>query len=400
MRKCLCLSFLFAAAAVASAQSYSVVHSFGTGLDGSGPESALVADAAGNLYGTTTYGGAATFGTVFEIPANGGEKILHNFSDNWDGANPNAGVIVDAAGNVYGTAKLGGDPNCGDIGCGVVFEITTAGTFKALHIFKGGLDGGYPIGGLIRDGSGNLYGTASGGGLGYGVIFRIDPSGHESVLYKFTGAPDGNAPITQLVRDSAGNLYGATEWGGDLCNAVGCGVIFKLDRAGKETILYRFTGGPDGGQPGTGTLAVDAAGNLYGTTLYGGDQSCQFGVSPGCGVVYKLDATGNETVLYSFHHDADGAIPWSGVVRDTKGNLFGTTVYGGNFAGSCANANAGCGTVFQLSPSGEETVLHTFQFSDGADPEGTLFFRNGYLYGTAVAGGTTKDSGVVFQLQP
>jgi uncharacterized repeat protein (TIGR03803 family) len=401
MRMKLILTFLFVANAIAVAQNYTVVYAF-TGLNGgNGPQSGLTADSAGNLYGTTTFGGLNDFGTVFELPITGGKKVLHHFTGGVDGANPMSGVVVDDSGNVYGTTKLGGYPNCGDIGCGLVFKLTADGKETALHIFKGGFDGGFPVGGLIRDSAGNFYGTSSGGGLGYGVIFRIDPSGHESVLYQFAGTPDGYAPVTQLVRDTAGNLYGATEWGGDLCNTAGCGTVFKLDRAGNETVLYRFTGGSDGGTPGSGVLAIDSAGNLFGTTQFGGDLSCQFGVSPGCGVVYKLDSAGQETVLYSFEHGADGAIPNSGVIRDAKGNLYGSAVYGGDFAGRCAEENSGCGVIFKLSPGGQETVLHTFDYTDGGFPMGPLVFHKGYLYGAGDAGGGSGiNGGVVFQLQP
>src|SRR5580765_1861096 len=149
MRSQLILLLLLAVPSVAAAQNYSVVYSFGGTHNGYSPETGLVADAAGNLYGTTTYGGANDFGTVFELPITGGEKMLHNFSGNWDGAYPVSGVVLDNAGNLYGTAKLGGYPNCGDIGCGLVFKVSADGKFSALHIFKGGLDGGYPIGGLI-----------------------------------------------------------------------------------------------------------------------------------------------------------------------------------------------------------------------------------------------------------
>jgi uncharacterized repeat protein (TIGR03803 family) len=172
--------------------------------------------------------------------------------------------------------------------------------------------------GLIRDSAGNLYGTTNGGGAsGAGVVFQIDPSGNETVLYNFTGGADGGFPFGGLIRDSAGNLYGTTNGGG----ASGAGVVFKVDRAGNETMLYSFTGGPDGGYPLWVVLARDSAGNLYGTTSGGG--------ASGNGVVFKLDPSGNETVLHSFTGGADGSSPFAGVVLGSNGNLYGTTPFGG-----------------------------------------------------------------------
>jgi uncharacterized repeat protein (TIGR03803 family) len=387
---------LLAAVEMASGQTYTEVYAFTGGSDGSDPETGVVADAAGNLYGTTSYGGPAGYGTVYELPVTGGEKTIHDFSSNWDGAYPKSGVIVDNAGNLYGTAQQGGNTGCQDFGCGVVFRINPTHADKALHIFLDGRDGGFPIAGLTRDQAGDLYGTTQSGGIGYGVIFRMDASGHESVLDSFSG-PDGNAPDTKLVRDNAGNMYGATYYGGKSCNGVGCGVVFRLNRTGKLTVLYKFSGGTDGGIPTFGTLTLDGAGNIYGTTNYGGDLSCHVGVWPGCGVVYKLDPAGNQTVLYSFHHGSDGAIPSSGVLLDRKGNLYGATLEGGDFSGNC-KSDIGCGVIFRLSPTGEETVLHTFQYDDGAYPGGDLLVRQGFLYGTAGQGGST-GLGVVFKLQ-
>lgn len=393
MRIKLTLLAVLAATGIAAAQSYSVLYSFGGTNQGYAPQNGLVADAVGNLYGTTAYGGASTYGTIFELPVTGGEKVLYTFSGNWDGAYPASSVILDAAGNIYGTARQGGYSNCQDFGCGLVFKLTPDHRFTALHIFRDAPDGSFPGGGLILDGLGNLYGTTSYGGLGYGVIYRIDPSGHEKVLYKFKGTPDGNSPVSQLVRDSSGNLYGTTQWGG----SAGYGTVYRLDRTGKETVLYSFTGAPDGRIPGTGTLIFDPSGNLYGTTQYGGDLSC-FQNAAGCGVVYKLDKAGNETILYTFHGGTDGGVPVAGVILDSKGNLYGTASYGGDFDGpSCSNV--GCGIIYELSPAGQETILHTFRFTDGAAPEGGLIFQKGYLYGTAEEGGS-KVGGVAFQLQP
>jgi uncharacterized repeat protein (TIGR03803 family) len=169
-------------------------------------------------------------------------------------------------------------------------------------------------------------------------VFKLDPAGRQTVLYAFTGGPDGGYPAAGLVRDAAGNFYGTTESGG-----VGYGVVFKLDTTGAETALYRFTGGADGGNPEAG-LALDPAGNLYGATAGGGSNTAALGY----GVVFKLDATGTETVLHTFSGGADGAQPFAGLFRDSAGNLYGTTAIGGVAVnGTCP---AGCGTVFKIVP--------------------------------------------------
>jgi len=401
-------------ASPAVAQGFSVLHVFSTeAKDGYSPYPGLTADSAGNLYGTTQYGGLFDFGIVFELPATGGEKVLRNFSGNLDGGYPVGGLILDVAGNIYGTTRVGGYPNCGDIGCGVVFKLGPQGKYIILHAFKGQSDGSYPFGGVIRDRLGNLYGTADGGGIltgvcafgGCGVVFKLAPSGHVAALYTFTGLADGFGPVAPLVRDAAGNFYGTTEWGGVGSCSIGCGVVFKLDQAGNETVLHSFTGGTDGANPVYGGLTLDSGGNLYGTTNGGGDLSCGLSNGTGCGVVFKIDPAGVQSVLYTFTGAADGGLPKAGVIRDTKGNLYGTTSEGGDLGSSCTflGQSIGCGVVFKLSPSGNETVLHKFQSTDGDGPFGGLLFNQGYLYGTAVGGGGVIHSsaaGVAFRLLP
>jgi uncharacterized repeat protein (TIGR03803 family) len=397
----------------AAAQSFSLLHSFSgmNGADGSAPFDGLIVDSSGNFYGTTFNGGTFGFGTVYELPAEGGEKVLYNFTGGNDGANPAGSLILDGAGNLYGTTTSGGPNSCYfNIGCGVVFRLSPQGTETILYTFTGQGDGGVPLAGLIRDARGNLYGTASQGGqvetlcgVGCGVVFKLNPAGQETVLHTFTGPPDGANPLAPLVQDSAGNLYGTTELGGAGCyghiSVYGCGTVFKLDRQGHETILYSFTQAADGGSPQAG-LVLDPGGNLYGTTTNGGDNLfCKLGNGFGCGVVFKVDPLGNETVLYAFPSGAAGAVPFASLVRDAKGNLYGTTAVGGSFSGIYAN---GCGVVFKLTPSGYETVLHSFQLTDGCGPLGNLLADKGYLYGTASGGGVDGASslGVVFQLQP
>lgn len=194
-----------------------------------------------------------------------------------------------------------------------------------MYNFTNGADGG----GVIFDSKGNLYGTASGGGTsGAGVVFKI-ASGNETALYTFTGGADGGTPLGNLILDSAGNLYGTTNVGG----VDGAGVVFKVDPSGNETVLYTFTGGSDGGYPAWVVLALDSDGNLYGTTSGGGASNA--------GVVFKVNPSGHETVLYSFTGGVDGDSPYTGVVRDAGGNLYGATDFGGA---------SGAGVVFEIKP--------------------------------------------------
>jgi len=285
-----------------------------------------------------------------------------------------------------------------------------APTYTVLYSFTGGVDGGVPAAGLIRDEAGNLYGTTSAGGSsGAGVVFKLDPSGKETVLYSFTGGADGGIPVGSLIRDQVGNLYGTTVGGGNftspMCAGFGCGVIFKLDPSGNETVLHAFTNGADGGSP-MAALIRDEAGNVYGTASTGGNgsSSCPFG----CGLVFKLDSSGNETVLYTFSGSADGASPDASLLRDGSGNFYSSAQFGGNFT-SPVCAGFACGVIFKLDLSGKETVLHTFNGTDGASPyDGLTRDAAGNLYGTTGYGDNTSAScpngssgcGVVFKLNP
>src|ERR1022692_1881474 len=289
-----------------------VLHSFAPHPPkGSFPFAGVIRDSAGNLYGTTNHGGAANAGVVYKVDTAGRQTVLYRFTGGADGGGPTTGVIRDSAGNLYGTA-LGGTSDSG-----VVFKLDTTGHFTVLYTFMGGADGDSPSSGVIRDSAGNFYGTTSrGGAAGQGVVYKLDTAGHETVLYSFTGGVDGGSPQNSLTSDSAGNLYGTTYSGG----AANMGVVYKLDTAGQETVLHSFTGGADGGTPEAGVIR-DSAGNLYGTASVGG--------RGGVGTVYELDATGHETVLYSFPGVADGAFPYAGAIGDSAGNLYGTTISGG-----------------------------------------------------------------------
>jgi uncharacterized repeat protein (TIGR03803 family) len=378
----------------AQAQTFKVLHTFTGGADGGVPKpDFLVWDTEGSLYGTTVDGGAECCGVVFKVDTAGQEAVLYSFTGGTDGGSPYAGVLRDAAGSLYGTTCCSGAD-----GAGVVFKIDAAGKETVLHAFTGGSDGGWPYAGLAHDNAGNLYGVSSGGGdFGKGVVFEVDTAGAETVLHSFTGRSDGGDPPGRLVLDTAGNLYGVTASGGELLCPDGCGVVFKLTPGGTETVLHYFAGYPlDGSVPEEG-LTMDSAGNIYGTTGFGGASNK--------GTVFKLDASGNETVLYSFTGGADGASPYAPLVLDKAGNLYGTTYSGGDTGGLCG-ADGGCGVVFKLDTAGKETVLHTFTGEDGLQPRGALLpDAAGNLYGTTSIGGDVSGCGgvgcgVVFKLTP
>jgi uncharacterized repeat protein (TIGR03803 family) len=383
--------------------TYTVLFNF-AGLGGSLPNAGVIADAAGNLYGTTFQGGTHGYGTVYELPATGGETVLYSFTGGSDGALPYAPLIRDAGGNLYGTAGQGGTFNstC-PYGCGVVFKLTPERKEKVLYSFTGGSDGNEPVSNLVRDAAGNLYGSTAFGGItdscvgyggtglnGCGVVFKVGKAQSEAVLYSFTGGSDGATPGDGLIQDAAGDIYGTTHNGGDIssCSGFGCGVVYKLATSGSETVLYTFTGESDGANPDSGVIQ-DAAGNFYGTTANGGDFSC--GVGYGCGVVFELPSGGNETVLYTFT-GPDGASPAGAVVRDGLGNLYGTAAQGGT---------NNSGAIFKLSSAGKETVLHSFSGADGALPLAGLLAYKGVLYGTTYDGGSGGEGdGVLFKITP
>jgi uncharacterized repeat protein (TIGR03803 family) len=291
----------------------------------------LARDSSGNLYGTTNQGGIYDqfcllgCGTVFKLGPSGKETVLYRFTGTGgDGVYVSQGLVRDPAGNLFGTTIQGGAQ-----GGGVVFKVDPTGKETILYSFTGSTDGGNPYGGLVRDAKGNLYGTASSGGSSFnGNVFRVDRTGMETVLYSFAGGTDGSSPLAGLIRDSAGNLYGTTFFGG----AAGFGTVFKVNPQGQETVLYSFTGAPDGYNPLLGSLVRDSAGNLYGTTQTGG--------SSDFGIVFKMDTTGKETVLHSFS-GRDGKIPYGTLARDKAGNLYGTTYAGGRYGG---------GVVFKIAP--------------------------------------------------
>jgi len=388
------------------ASKETILYKFTGGYDGGIPYSGLVFDAAGNLYGTTTYGGTNVFyGAVFELTLVNGkwrEHVLYSFKGGKDGSYPRAGVVFDSAGNLYRTTAYGGT-----YGYGTVFKLTHAnGRWKEsiLYAFKGSSkgDGEYPWG-VVLDKASNLYGTTQLGGPpsqtcpnGCGTAYKLTHSKQgwkETRLYAFTGQNgDGAGASSGLTFDRAGHLFGATDQGG----STGYGTVYELahSKSGwNESVLYQFSGTTDGAGPDSG-LILDSSGNLYGTTNYGG--------TSGWGTVFELEHSSTvwtEKVLYSFV--TGEGFPGGDLIFDHSGNL-----YGSESAVGC------CGAVFELTPKEgqwEETVLYTFTGStnkDGMFPNGALIFDAvGNLYGTTSAGGYgpcegDTGCGVIFELSP
>lgn len=410
----LALVCLLASALVpAQAQKFKVLHTF-HGSNGGEPLGVLVRDPAGNIYGTTGVGGTGKCskygcGTAFKLNNVGKQVWLHSFQ----GANgfvPSAGMLRDAAGNLFGTTVEGGriTKACGGVqggGCGVVFKLDNTGKETVLYKFPGFPSGSGPEALLAKDKAGNIYGTTyQGGASNFGTVFKMDKSGKEKVLYTFTGGADGCSPYPGVTLDRAGNLYGVTATGGaGFCNG-GFGVVYKLDTSGTQTVLHTF-GGPDGANPSS-LLLFDSKGNLYGTTSQGGSSEVCGG---GCGTVFRLSPDNGswaENVLYSFcslEGCADGDEPVGSLVRDAAGNLYGTTIFGGTFRNCNGDA---CGVTFELAANGEESVLHDFTGgADGAFPFGGLTIdSSGNLYGTTQGGGArcfgSSRCGVVFKITP
>ena len=360
----------------AQAASYKRLHAFSG--DGDGPLGGVIRDTKGNLYGTTYDGGDGNkgFGTVYKLSPSGKLTVLHVFESSGDGVGPMGTLVRDAQGNLYGTASTGGANLRG-----AVFKVTPSGKESLVYSFRGGQDGSYPLSNLIQDAAGNFYGTTSAGGSANGgVVFKLTPNGNETVLHAFTGNGDGLLPAAGLVMDSAGNLYGTTRRGGVPQDG---GVVFKIDPNGVETVLHVFSSDEGGGWDPVAGLIMDAQGNLYGTTAFGGTSFK--------GVVFKLDPSGNETVLHSFRGGKDGKAPSAALVFDSSGDLYGTTFYGGRQRH---------GVIFRIDPSGNETVVYTFNDSDGAHPAATLIMGpQGNLYGTTEEGGLAEH-GVVFRFKP
>jgi uncharacterized repeat protein (TIGR03803 family) len=391
-----------------SAPRYKVLYAFLNKNRGWGPYAGVVFDGQGNLYGTAIAGGAYDAGVVYELTPNShgkwSETVLYSFCPGgWpcsDGTNPNGGVILDQSGNLYGATWEGGT---GVPALGTIFELSRGSggwTHTVLYNFcslSGCEDGGDPKSSLVMDSAGSLYGTA-------GDVVELSPGSDgwtEKVLYKFcskSGCSDGYDPYAGVILDATGNLYGTTEGGGNSACTGGCGTVYQIrhmpDGGWKENVLHRFYAFyGDGVFPEVGALAFDGSGSLYGTTGGGG--------STGYGTVFKLARGANghwkETILYDFKNHSNGNGPSGGVVVDKAGNVYGTTMYGGN-------AQCDCGVVYKLSPHAggkwKYTVLHAFTGYDGAAPEANLILDSkGNLYGTTPIG-AAPGVGVVFEITP
>jgi uncharacterized repeat protein (TIGR03803 family) len=325
-----------------------VLHELGCDDTDNGCESiaGLFRDSEGNLYGTTTAGGN-TAGTIFKLDVNNTLTILHEF----EGGNEGGGAdsrLVSINGELYGTTEFGGTSGCEEnAGCGMIFKITKEGVFTTMYRFTGGADGATPQG-LIRDGEGNLYGATT------STVFKFDTAGVFSVLHTFGASPgDGSDPVGRLTLNTAnGALIGATRLGGTCC-----GVVYRLDASGNETILHNFAGGKEGKNPTAGLLDVD--GVFYGTTVYGGDLGCNVnGGGVGCGVLYQIGKTGKYTILHRFlgGNVGDGAYPlYGGLTLGVDGSIYGATRKGGAGGTESSDIHGG-GVIFKYTPAeGNET---------------------------------------------
>ena len=361
-------------------RKFTTLYTFTGGTDGGSPAAGLVFDSSGNAYGTTEYGGANGYGTVFKLDPAGDESVLYAFTGGADGKNPVADLLLDKNGDLYGTVKWGG--YCSRA-CGTVFKVNTQGE-TTLHQFKGDPDGSIPLAALVMDGAGILYGTTVDGGTSNaGTVFKLNRKGKETVLYSFQGSSDGAEPASRLVFDGAGNLYGTTYHGGSNRCSSGCGTVFKVDKkTGVHTVLYAFKGGNDGNYPNAG-LVRDKSGTLFGTTSTGG--------SAGDGTVFSISAAGTETVLFSFTNNTlDGSYPLASLVIDKQGHLYGTTWIGGY---------ADVGVVFKCGPKGIEKRLYSFLGgNDGGNPLADVVLdAEGNAYGTTSRYGA-YGAGTVFKI--
>jgi uncharacterized repeat protein (TIGR03803 family) len=389
---------ILAGTIVASEPKEAVLHHFGTGTDGAAAYGRVIFDAAGNLYGTTAFGGTSGAGIVFELanpeaPAGWTESILYNFSGGSDGSQPYGGLIFDSAGNLYGTTFQGGASNAG-----TVYELTPgkggAWTETVLYSFAGGADGSGPQSDLNFDQAGNLFGTTTGGGSpGNGIVFQLTPgqggSWTETVLHRFM-TNEGTSPRAAVIFDRKGSLYGTLANDG----VFGAGAVFRLKPtnggAWTEETLYTFTGGTDGFGPLCRLILL--RGKLYGTTVIGGGS--------GVGTVFELSPPANHhgawtlNVLHTFACGSDGCFPWAGLTMDSNGTFYGTTQFGG--------LPSNGGTVFALKQVGDiwfEGVVFSFKLSiDQLAAGAVLLGKGGTLYGTTI--GSEMNAGAVFKIQP
>jgi len=365
------------------AQTFTTLYNFTGGSDGGVPFAGVIQDQAGNLYGATYYGGDLSCqppkgcGVVYEVSTAGTETVLHTFTGPpSDGAFPNAALVRDSNGNIYGTTWLGGS-GCEPYGCGTVFKIDTAETETVLYNFTGKSDGCNPSQGMILDGSGALFGTTldCGSFNNKGTIFKIDSAGKFTVLHGFTGSDGANPAYGYLSMDKSGNLYGVTTSGG----LFDYGELYKLSKGGQLTVLHSFRRDRDirDGYSPYGSAVLDEAGNIYGTTNDGGSHFA--------GTIWKVSKKGKETILSDFGWGARGCHPPASLTRGSNGNLYGIT-------DRCGASHEG--TLYELSAKGKLTLLHSFNGPDGKYPiDEVLWTVNGTLFGITEEGGSGDCNG-------
>jgi uncharacterized repeat protein (TIGR03803 family) len=408
---------------VEAASSSKIIYSFAGGADGANPESDLIMDATGNLYGTTWGGGASCSlyygcGTVFELTRTKDgwtHQVLYSFAGRSnDGETPTAGLVFDSSGNLYGTTAFGGST----YGYGTVFKLAPNShggwSESILYRFGGGSDGMYPGSDLVFDIQGNLYGTADGGpgtgfcggwewgDIGCGIVFRLTPNRDgtwtKSIAYAFTGAPDGAVPVGPIVPSIDGSFYGATEYGGtgpciigsDYSPPYGCGALYKLTPSGggwTETVIYSFFRGRGFARNPSGGLVLEKSGRVLGTSSNGGD---------GDGAFFQIEQTKKgwaQAILYRFYGDPDGRTPVGRLAMGPQGKLFGATIHGG------ANGPVGSGTVFELERTkrgwSERVLINNAAIAPTAGP--TVDSR-GHVYGAADGG--SAGFGAVYEVIP
>jgi uncharacterized repeat protein (TIGR03803 family) len=397
-------AFLLVSAAAQAASNFKTIFSFDVS-DGETPNGTLIADKAGDLLGVTMQGGPADAGTIFALPPHGRLKMLYSFDGTYSA--PSGPLLLLPSGTYYGTASAGGygpDP-----GCGAVFKmhprLPLNGAFTTLYVFQGP-DGCQPAFGVTLKHHDQLYGiTATGGTYGDGVLFQLNPeTGVEMVLHAFGGPGDGAYPSSGLTPGIGGNYYGTTSSGG----LNGLGTVYQIAPDGTESLIYSFTGQEDGAGP-TGGVIQDDVGNLYGVTSAGGDLSCVYSSTPGCGVVFKILTNDTERTLHTFNNKnfPDSYVePTGGVIMGAGGTLYGNASGGGrDFVGF----------TFQVTPSGKMTVLHNFKRGDeggGGYPNGITpvngLVQNaaGALFGTTSFGGKyggqggSGGGGTIFRITP
>ena len=395
-------------ASLAYSQDHVLASFSGTG-NGSRPQCILAMDSHGNLYGTTATGGNFNAGLVFKVTPHGGgvwtEETIFNFDALANGVGPTGGVVLDSAGNVYGTTESGGA-----FGLGTAFELSpqSGGTYTetVIHSFGGSGDGIFPAAQMIFDTAGNLYGTTLFGGAfgtgeeGGGTVFELSPQSggtwSEEVLHSFASGSDGVQVAGGVAFDTAGNLYGATFVGGTHND----GIVYQLSPqtggSWTETIVHNFEGGTGDGRLPESGVTLDAAGNVYGTTFGGGKYSfgTVFELIPQGGGVWTLKG------LHAFGNSPDGANPEGEVILDASGNVYGTTFDGGkngvNFGGT--------GTFFELSQTaGAWSEVRQYNFGLGRDAgfpqSGLIADPHGNLYGTSTGGGEVGN-GTVYEIKP